>query len=60
MRWSAAMSSDVLLGIMRAFRFAKAVFLMHVGIEIRHVTPSAGKGELHVSVMYRQCISCAV
>ena len=59
MRWSAAMSSDVLLGIMRAFRFAKAVFLMHVGIEIRHVTPSAGKGELRdiVSAMYWRCIS---
>ena len=49
MRWSAAMSSDVLLGIMRTFRFAKAVFLMHVGIEICHVTPPEGKGELDAS-----------
>ena len=51
------MLADVFLGIEGGFRCKKAGSLAHVGIEMRHGAPSAGKGELHVSAMYWRCIS---
>ena len=42
------MLTDVFLGIEGSFRCEKAGSHVHVGMETCHVTPPAGKGELHV------------